>query len=525
MQKQLIKTEQGLTTSQTGILGQVRYFTEKITGIINSSKDKTKDKEYINADLFAQMTYMAAISSSGLDRALIFNAAAKLPYSSSTYFKDITSMVHKLSYDYPEACRIVGEKTMEADPRAILLRFAGTLASGESEQIFLSREAEVQGESYGNAYERDLQALKSWTDAYVALLLSASLIIIVAVISMMIYPVENSFLFILSGMTIMVTVAGAWILHRAAPKEIKTHCLQETSKGQSLAQYLFKIMIPAGVVISSIMAFLNVDIGVILLVAAVFVLPTGMVIILDDRKIDKHDHDIAGVIRSLGGAAKAIASTVNHAVNRIDLRSTNSLQNSMKTLKTRLLTGISSNLCWEKFVSETGSEMVHRSLQIFRDSVDLGADPQFAGEQASFYAMKINLLRAKRNLISSGFTWLTMVMHLVVCALMLFISGVLGIFANTLGNMEETTSIERSSSLPTFGFFGDSAQLALFDNLVIMVIIIFTVANAFAIRAVAGGHQYKFLFYLGIMLAMSGLCFIMTPTFLQMVLGGLAPMS
>ena len=73
------------------------------------------------------------------------------------------------------------------------------------------------------------------------------------------------------------------------------------------------------------------------------------------------------------------------------------------------------------------------------------------------------------------------------------------------------------------GFFGDATQLELFHTLVLIVILVFTVANAFAIRAAGGGHHYKFLFYFGILAAMSGLALLLTPHVVAMALGTMAP--
>ena len=165
MEEQLLKTEVQSAKTQSNVVGLARSLFRKVIGLINSSADKTKDKEYLDWDLFSQMAYMASISSSGLSRGRIFQSAAKLPYSSSSYFRDVNFLVQKLSYDYPEACRVVGENTKEPEPRAILLRMAGALSSGEPERVFLAREAYVQGETYGNSYERTLQTLKTWTDA------------------------------------------------------------------------------------------------------------------------------------------------------------------------------------------------------------------------------------------------------------------------------------------------------------------------------------------------------------------------
>jgi len=522
MQKQLVNTGKRPATRSAGLPGLAGSLAGKLTAWINSSTDKSKDKEYLDMDLFSQITYMATISSSGLARDKIFAAASQLPYCSASYFKEVDFLVQRLNYDYPEACRVVAEKTEEPQPRAILLRMAGTLASGEPEHVFLAREAYVQGETWGNAYERNLQSLKTWTDAYISLTLSAALIVIVAVISMMIYPVQTAFVILLAGMAILATVAGAWVIHRAAPKEIKTASLQETSQGETYARGLFKLLLPAGLIICPILAWLNVDLGWVLLAASAFALPPGLIIMWDDRKIDKHDDDIAGLLRSLGSAAKAIGTTISAAVDKVDKRSAASLQQPLKRLSARLHTGINTQLCWDKFVGETGSEQVNRSVKMFRDAADMGADPSIAGEQSSMYAMKVRLLREKRKLVSTGFTWLTMAMHIVTCGLMLFICGVLTVFAGAITSMADLET-GGGMPLPTFGFFGDATQLQLFHTLVIIVILVFTVANAFAIRAAGGGHQYKFLFYFGILGAMAGLALLLTPRMVGMALGTMAP--
>ncbi len=71
MEKQLVNAGRQPAKSQSGLF----RLAGKLTGWINSSKDKRRDKEYLDLDLFSQMTYMAAISSSGLARGKIFQAA------------------------------------------------------------------------------------------------------------------------------------------------------------------------------------------------------------------------------------------------------------------------------------------------------------------------------------------------------------------------------------------------------------------------------------------------------------------
>ena len=60
--------------------------------------------------------------------------------------------------------------------------------------MFLARETEIQLEQYSRKYERDLESLRKWTDAYVALMVSVTLVVVVSLVSMMIYSVGTVFI-------------------------------------------------------------------------------------------------------------------------------------------------------------------------------------------------------------------------------------------------------------------------------------------------------------------------------------------
>ncbi len=156
---------------------------------VKKEKRVQSHPRYLQFDLFAQLTYMSSISSARVSRSELFKFASQLPYSSSKYFRNVYILAEKLNIDYAEGCRLVAERTEIDEVKSLLLRLAGALTSGEDEGEFLMREAEVMGEIFGNRYERDVESLKKWTDAYVTLVVASSLIVIVSVISMMIYNV------------------------------------------------------------------------------------------------------------------------------------------------------------------------------------------------------------------------------------------------------------------------------------------------------------------------------------------------
>ena len=103
-------------------------------------------------------------------------------------------MAQKLNYDYARACQLVADATDNDMIESLLLRFSASLASGEPEVTFLARETEVQLETYARKYERDLETLQKWTDSFVALMVSVTLIVVVSMVSMMIYSVGTLFI-------------------------------------------------------------------------------------------------------------------------------------------------------------------------------------------------------------------------------------------------------------------------------------------------------------------------------------------
>jgi archaellum biogenesis protein FlaJ (TadC family) len=89
-------------------------------------------------------------------------------------------------------------------------------------------------------------------------------------------------------------------------------------------------------------------------------------------------------------------------------------------------------------------------------------------------------------------------------------------------NMGGTSSgsMDALAGLPTFQFFSDSSgSLQLLNMMVTAMLITLTVVNASAIRIVEGGHMLKFLFYLGIMLAISGVSLLLIPDMLKGIFG------
>ena len=145
-------------------------------------------REPVDFDLVTQLTHMSAVATSGIARDRLFDGTAELEYSTSKYFRRVHRVAQRLNYDYSKACEVVAEQVKNESVQNLLLHFSTRPRAGEAETDFLERETEVQLELYGKKYERDMESLRKWTDAYIALMVSTTLIVVISMVSMMIYP-------------------------------------------------------------------------------------------------------------------------------------------------------------------------------------------------------------------------------------------------------------------------------------------------------------------------------------------------
>ncbi len=483
------------------------------------TKKGAVNTELLGVDLFCHLTYMAAISTSKLPRHIIFDYSSKLPYMSSRYIRDVTFLAHQLNYDYPEACRIIGQRTKEPEVRALLLRMSNSFASGEGESEFLAREAWVAGEIYSEQYQHSVESLKKWTDAYTALTLSAALIVVICVVSMLIFPMDKNAIAVLTWFMLVAIMAGGWIMYRASPKESKTHSLEVKSPEQEIGTKLLKVTAPLAGVVGLACLIAGAPLGLTMLLLAVLLLPPGLALFIDDRKIDKRDAEIGGFLRSLGSISKAIGATIAETLDRLDYNALHSLKNLAQRLKASLSFGITPQLCWQRFVGESGSETIHRSVRTFYDGVELGGDPEIIGTECADLAMKISLLRDKRKAVSSSFAYLCLVMHAAIVALLVGIYQVVLKFSEALQTAGESGAMEGLTGLPVFQLIHDTSQLTQLQLMTTALIIILTLVNPAAIKFVEGGHNYKYLFYLSLTLAISGFCLLLVPSMVSSVFG------
>jgi flagellar protein FlaJ len=127
------------------------------------------------------------------------------------------------------------------------------------------------------------------------------------------------------------------------------------------------------------------------------------------------------------------------------------------------------------------------------------------------------MLRAKRRSVAIPFRWLCIVMHAAVVALLIFVSNIITIFGELVAKAE--ASIPTTSGVPGISSFSsfNIEGLSVLNNMVLPLVIIFTIANSLAPYMVEGGSWLKVMYNLGITCALSGLAILCLPGLARML--------
>lgn len=491
-----------------------------------SSKAPRKEREpsadgLLGFDLLHHLTYLSAISAAGIPRSQIFAHASRLPVSTAAYFTEIEHLARNLNYEYSEGCRIIGEKSKREAVKSLFLRLAGALTSGEPEADFLEREARIYAEAYSNEYESKLETLRKWTDAYAALVVSAVLIIIVAVISTIIYDLGVGVIFGLVGLMVALCGLGVWVIFRSAPSEKRFITGPQGLPSQRTPRMAVFTLVPGAIVAASLLGVLGVSLGWVLVIVALAFLPAGILASRYDARVAKLDREIAVFLRVVGATATAIGTTISEALGRVDMRSVPTLAPAIQRLHLRLLAGASPELCWDRLVTECGSELIRRSVRIFLDGISMGGEAEEVGARTSLLAMKTTFLRDKRKLTTRTFGWLTIALHATVTFLLTFVIAIVSAFGN-LVQKAGLPDMASQSNISLTSFFSLSfANMHLLEGLMGPVVVALAVVNALAPQLADGGYLYRIFFYLAITLAASGANLIISPMLANAIMGSI----
>ena len=494
----------------------------------------SSDNVVVSFDLLSNLTYMSVLSMGGLPRDQVLEHCGRQRFKTAVFFEYIHLLAKRMGMEYTQAFQLVSEKARASNIKSLLLRFAASISSGESEREFIAQEAKIESERYANEYDRSVENLRKWTDAYAAILVSVTLIMVVSLVSAMMGSLGQNFIVLMAFTLFSITSVGVYIIYKASPVEAFTYDSPNgTTRDRRLARTLL-LLVPVGAVLGILLGLqfgLLGGFAVFFLFVGISLIPSGFLAWKDDKAVMTLDSEVPTFVRSTGNVAGSTGVTLTEALNRIDVRSMGSLEPHINRLKVRLDARLPTHECWEKFREETGSELSNRTTHMLVDGSELGGRPDLVGQICSDYASSVTQLRAKRALTASTFSFLTIPMHATMAFILVFILEIVTNFNSKLaeasteiiGDTEAAITVPGGVrvppgvSIPTGGdlaagldIFG-AQDTTLISYMIVFVIIVLTGANSLAPKFAAGGSNLKVASFLSIMCVVSGVVLGLVP--------------
>jgi flagellar protein FlaJ len=499
---------------------QIEGLKEKLAGLQENKK--------MGADLLFMTTYMASLAIANATRPEIFSFASnRHEYISAKYIAKVDTFVKKWNYSYAESLSIVAERTQNDILRSMLNRYSNSIDSGVPDDDFLSNELSTVRSTYRSQLEQGMSMLQKWGDAYVAMLLSGTVIAIIMMISVVIYaPGDLQSTFDMSYAIILaISIFGITLMYTSVPDDPKSHGLSgRMSKEQETIHAMERIIVPLTLAILVILVLLGVSASLIFILVGILMAPLGIIGFIDDTNITLRDSDFSVFIRSFGAIMGGQGTTAVYALGTLDRKSLVALGPLVNSVYSKLNLGLDEKQCWDKFIGESGSNLIYKYLNIYRDTVALGGPPEPIGTVVGSSMLEQTLLREKKDNLAKGFIVLLVPMHIAMIGIfvalyqiLLVLTGSVATMMSQMSNMSATSG-GQSAGISMGGVFGGGMNLftnfpaAAMQTYVTISVSILTIANIIAARIVGGGDRYMYYFYAAIFCTLTGLVLLLAPS-------------
>lgn len=492
---------------------------EKISSI-------TEDKK-MGADLLFTVTYMASLALANASRPELFSYSAnRKEYISSKYLTKVDTYVQKWSYSYSESLSIVAERVNNVILKSMLNRYANAIDSGVPDDDFLKNELSTVRSVYRSQVEQGLELLKKWGDAYVAMLLSGTVIAVTIMISIAIYSPAGmeSTLNTAYGIILIICLFGNILMYQSVPDDSKSHGLiDRCSKEQATIRSMERIIVPLTIAAVIILSLLGISAGLIFLLVGILMAPLGIIGIIDDTNITMRDTDFSTFIRSFGAVMGGQGTTAVYALATIDRKSLTALEPLVNAVYSQMNLGLDSRQIWDKFIGDSGSNLIYKYLNIYLDTVTLGGPPEPIGTVVGSSILEQTLLREKKDMHARSFIVLLVPMHIAMTGIFVSLYRIMVVLTSSVSNMmaqfaNQSAAMSGSSSqgVSAGSALGGMNMLSNFPEkemgtFVVIILTMLTISNIFAARIVGGGDRYMFYFYTAIFCSLTGLVLIIAP--------------
>jgi len=133
------------------------------------------------------------------------------------------------------------------------------------------------------------------------------------------------------------------------------------------------------------------------------VLFPGILILREEKKIEKRDNLYGAFIRSLGRSSEVSGTTMADGVKKLSMHSFGPLTNMVRNLSKRLALHINAEESWKHFSAEASSDLIDKFGEMYVTCIHRGAKAEATSLFISNNMFKVLTIRKRRSVIASSF--------------------------------------------------------------------------------------------------------------------------
>lgn len=479
---------------------------------------------------YAFMLFLASLSSSGASSRSMFRfmgEAEPLIGWISGIFRRIHLLVEKWNYRQSKACSVIAESIKDKSLSGFLRRLSQALSIGVQLRDFINVEYSKYVVSYEQEYARSMDKLKTYSDAYVALLNANTMILITALLMSVIFGSSDVFSTLSTAVMVILltTFFMNLLMHINTPPGGVVHRGEYAPGDVERVESMFYPVLAASTALSvtpiALLALgfgeppppLNTPYLSDLYPVPIFLLSSGALSLLVGRvgrrmieRVKKVESIYPVFIKTLGDSVM-ISGSLREAVRRIVYNDYGPLNSLIKKLYSRLKMGLDQELSWKIFSAETRSETIWTHNLAFFYSLKRGAR---ASELTSVVLDSATLqltLREKRQQVAGYLKGSILPLQGTFTAIFTLVVVLLKILG------------EFSRMVSSYVAFIGVPDMSLVELFVAMSVVALTVGNAVAVYVLQGDSRSSLLYYLGLLSLISGAVYFVVSYFASTILG------
>ena len=456
-----------------------------------------KRKSSVDQNLPMFVTTMAALSTSDMsfDRVFYILSEKKEFGHLAEDAKQIYRLLKHYSVGAAEACRFVAQRSTNQTESDFFQRLSHSLDVGEKLDRFMRNEHDVIMDEYMLKAEsalKDLDFVKEiYTGITTSLIFTAVFVCITPVlgakdIDTLLFGVVASFIcmegFFIYFLKAKVPRENIWYSWRS---KIKRGYVADSDR-----------IIFTSVLISIfgciLLAFVMIPSGLpLVFIASTTFLPVlfpGILILREERKIEKRDNLYGAFIRSLGRSSEVSGTTMSDGVKKLAMHKFGPLTNMIKNLSKRLAMHINATDSWRHFSAECSSSLIDKFGDMYVLCIQNGSKPEATSIFISNNMFKVLTVRKRRQSIASSFVG---ILYGIMVSLSVTLYITIGI-VTFMGNMMSELAVQNPDFIATGGFltsiYSATYSTAGIELMAFCIIFIHALLSSFLLPMLKGGH-------------------------------------